>query len=46
MIWSLQSIHTKLAKLYSKKVISRMVCPANLWGGKFDQPGPTLIGLG
>ena len=30
---SIQSIHTELAKLYSKKVISRTVCPANLWGG-------------
>jgi hypothetical protein len=46
MIWSLQSIHTESAKLYSRKVISRMACPANLWGGKFDPPGPTLIGLG
>jgi hypothetical protein len=34
-----QSIHTELAKLYSKKVISRVVCPADLWGGKLDPPG-------
>jgi hypothetical protein len=34
-----QSIHTELAKLYSKKVISRTVYPADLWGGKFDPPG-------
>jgi hypothetical protein len=32
-LWSFQSIHTELAKLYSKKVIFRMVCPANLWAG-------------
>jgi len=25
-----------LAKLYSKKVIFRVVCPADLWGGKLD----------
>jgi hypothetical protein len=31
MISSLQSIHTEFAKLYSKKVISHMACPANLW---------------
>ena len=36
---SVQSIHTELAKLYSQKVISRMVCPADLWGEKFDPPG-------
>jgi len=29
MILSLQSIHTELAKLYSRKVIARMACPAN-----------------
>ena len=34
-----QSIHTELAKLYSQKVISRMVRPADLCGGKFDPPG-------
>ena len=33
---SVQSIHTELAKLYSQKVISRMGCPADLWGRKFD----------
>ena len=33
---SVQSIHTELAKLYSKKVIFRVVCPADLWGGKLD----------
>jgi hypothetical protein len=33
-LWSLQSIHTELAKLYSEKVISRMVCPANLFWGR------------
>jgi hypothetical protein len=27
-----------LAKLYSKKVISRTVYPGYLWGGKFDPP--------
>jgi hypothetical protein len=32
-LWSFQSIHSELAKLYSKKVIFRMVCPANLWAG-------------
>jgi hypothetical protein len=31
--------HTELAKLYSQKVISRMVCLADLRGGKFDPPG-------
>jgi hypothetical protein len=36
---SVQSIHTELAKLYSQKVISRMVCLAYLWGGKFDPRG-------
>jgi len=39
---NLQSIHTELAKLYSKRVVSRMVCPANLWGGKFDPPRSLL----
>src|SRR5260370_41236708 len=37
---SIQSIHTELAKLYSQKVISCTVCTADLWGGKFDPPGP------
>ena len=37
-----QPIHTELAKLYSKKVISRVVCPADLWGGKLDPPGLSL----
>src|SRR4029077_12324287 len=27
MIWSLQSIHTELAKLYSRKLISCVACP-------------------
>jgi hypothetical protein len=36
---SVQSIHTELAKLYSKKVISRVVCRADLSGRKFDPPG-------
>jgi hypothetical protein len=34
-----QSIDTELAKLYSQKVISRVVCPTDLWGGKLDPPG-------
>jgi len=38
-LFGVQSIHTELAKLYSQKVISRMVYPADLWGGKFDPPG-------
>jgi hypothetical protein len=38
MIWSLQSIHTELAKLYSEKVISRMLCPVNLSCAKDESP--------
>jgi len=36
----LRSIHhTELAKLYSKKVISLMLCRTYLWGEKLDPPG-------
>ena len=31
-LWSFQSIHTELAKLYSKKVISYRVCPRESLG--------------
>jgi hypothetical protein len=42
---SVQSIHTEFAKLYSKKVISRMVCPADLWRDG-DQPDLSDQGSG
>jgi hypothetical protein len=45
MIWSLQSIPTELAKLYSRKVISRVTCPANAapTSGLDDQNSLTRI---
>ena len=42
-LWSLQSIHTELAKLYSKKVISRMVVPRESLGKEVRSIRDALI---
>ena len=40
---SVQSIHTELAELYSKKVISRVVCPAGSLGEGSSIPQAFLV---